>query len=148
MTRLKQLGRELRSSARRIVLQTVTPLLLVVSICSVGKTADYNATWTAPADFREIGGPAFTVSGYEFRVCYTDTSNFNWDNPDVIVPFIGAPQAPGSTEHFLIGDLPFETPITIALISYDARNNRSIPSNKLYLYFEDNIPPDQITDLR
>ena len=114
------------------------------------QTAEHTFHWSAPYDCKDtICADTFNVSGYEFRVCYTaDTSAFDWDNAERIIQYIGAPQPPGYTETFLITGLPLLTPITVALKSYDGRNNHSVVSNKVYIFFDDEVPPCATIDLR
>ena len=115
----------------RIKLIILPVLLAAMWLATWGDTAEYTFHWTAPYD-------NVAVIGYEIRACFvSDTSDFDWDNPDLRYPLSIVPQAPGSAEQYPINDLPFETPLVFTIRSFDGEVNWSVDSNKLYLFFED-----------
>lgn len=129
---------------------------IIAMICSPffcgPKAAEHNFTWTAPPDFRDSAHrDTATVGGYEMRMCITaDTSEFDWDNPTRIIPYIGPPKPPGMQESILVADLQYEVPMVFAIKAYDDLEtpNWSNESNKILIVFHDGEPPQAVVDLK
>ncbi len=80
--------------------------------------------WPAPGDDGAVG----LASAYEMRYSTTPFDESTWNSAQVVAG-VPAPHAPGTIEHFVIGDLKVNTPYYIAIKTVDDVGNWSVISN-------------------
>ena len=123
-------------------------ILLIMAVIAVGVIGCHAATpitilWTAPYDLPD----SVRCSGYSLRYAKSaDSLDSHWLACRV-VPNVPLPSMPGLTDSVKFSQLSGDS-VWYAIKAVDAYSHWSIVSMKTPIYIPDNLPPNQVANLR
>ena len=118
--------------------------LALIILASCGESATpVTILWTAPYDMPD----SIRCSGYSLRYAKKADSLDNYWSACRVVPGVSLPGFPNATDSVKFSQLSGDS-VYYAIKAVDAYSNWSAISAKAVIYIPDNLPPNQVGNLR